>query len=81
MTRTAILILALILTFSKAEGQVKQAKREMTLYNYMEAVTLLQKTIKKGDVDMKREATLLMDKSSFLSRICREDLEGQIFTR
>ena len=60
MTRPFILLLFLILSFTNTFAQIRQAKREMTLYNYMEAVTSLQKAIKKGDVDMKREATLLM---------------------
>ncbi|MCX6246765.1 MAG: OmpA family protein [Bacteroidetes bacterium] len=41
-------------------GQIKKAKKEMELYNYSEAIILLQKTLRKNDPNTKTEATLLM---------------------
>ncbi len=60
-----ILISTLVITavlFTQASGQVKNAKREIALYNYAKAVTLLQKALKKNKekTKTKREATLLL---------------------
>ncbi len=58
-----ILISTLIITAVlsiQASGQVKNAKKEITLYNYAKAVTLLQKALKRNNEKIKREATLLL---------------------
>lgn len=58
-----ILISTLIITAvlsTQASGLLKNAKREMALYNYSKAVTLLQKAVKKKNKNTKREATLLL---------------------
>ncbi len=59
--RTTLFILLLAIGFSSTTfGQIKKAKEEMTLFNYSEAVTILQKTLRKNDPKTKDEATLLL---------------------
>jgi outer membrane protein OmpA-like peptidoglycan-associated protein/tetratricopeptide (TPR) repeat protein len=46
-------------TISLAFGQINKAKKQMALYNYSGALSILDKSLKKDNID-KREATLLM---------------------
>jgi len=41
-------------------GQVKNARKEMSLFNYSKAIFLLQKAVKSENPQTKRQATLLM---------------------
>ncbi len=60
--RSIILFLAFCLSFSSF-GQIKNAKKEMQLFNYEKAILILQKSVKKGNAETKREATLLLAES------------------
>jgi len=60
MTRPLLLILALTLVSLSAFTQIRQAEKEMTLYNFAEAVTLLQKALKKGDPVQERAIAPLL---------------------
>jgi outer membrane protein OmpA-like peptidoglycan-associated protein/tetratricopeptide (TPR) repeat protein len=54
-----ILLLAIVIVVPSF-GQIKKAKKQMDLFNYSEAASILQKTIRKNDPKTVREATLLM---------------------
>jgi len=58
--RIMITLFISIFIVSSAAAQIKTAKNEMSLYNYSNAVTLLQNALKAKDLDTKREATLLL---------------------
>jgi len=45
---------------SSAFGQIKKAQKQMDLFNYAKAVTLLQKELDHGDSQTKRDATNLI---------------------
>jgi outer membrane protein OmpA-like peptidoglycan-associated protein len=45
---------------SSVTGQIKNARNEMSLYNYSKAITLLQNSLKSKDQDTKRDATFLL---------------------
>ncbi|MFC2102267.1 OmpA family protein [Bacteroidota bacterium] len=49
MTKFLIISLILILSFTQVFSQVKQAEKEMAVYNFSEAEVLLQKALAKGD--------------------------------
>lgn len=58
-----ILIPTLIITSVlsiNASGQLKDAKREMSIFNYAKAVELLQEAVKEKNKNTKREATFLL---------------------
>jgi outer membrane protein OmpA-like peptidoglycan-associated protein/tetratricopeptide (TPR) repeat protein len=54
-----VLLLAVVIAIP-AFGQIKKARKKMELYDYSEAITILQRTIHKNDPKTKNEATLLM---------------------
>jgi len=60
MIKQLLFFLALILTFSSAFAQVKQAEKEMAVYNFTEAVALLQKALEKGDQEEERKVVVLL---------------------
>ena len=60
MTRSLILLLALTLSFSYAFAQIRQAEKEMALYNFTEAVSLLQKALEKGTPEEERKIVGLL---------------------
>ncbi len=60
MIRLFILLLALLLSFSCVFGQVREAKKEMLLYNFSEAIELLKKAIDRGKPETTHEATPLL---------------------
>jgi outer membrane protein OmpA-like peptidoglycan-associated protein len=51
-----LVIVAVIPTF----GQIRKVKKQMNLFNYSEAVSILQKTIRKNDPKTINEATVLI---------------------
>ena len=55
-----ITLIIQIFIISSATAQIKAAKKDMSLYNYSNAVSLLQNALKSNDQDTKREATLLL---------------------
>lgn len=60
MTKQLILLLALILSFSHTFAQIRQAEKEMELYHFTEAVSLLQKALEKKNPDEVAKITALL---------------------
>ncbi len=60
MKNTFLLFAVLIFYLQPAFGQVKQARKEMALYNYSESVKLLKKAIERGKAETIREAVPLL---------------------
>ena len=58
--RTIYLFVAAACLCSSAFGQLKKAQKQMDLFNYAKAVTLLQKELDHGDSKTKRDATNLI---------------------
>ena len=54
-----ILFLAIVITIPSF-GQIKRAKKKMDLFNYSEAVSILQKIMEKKDSKSQKEATVLI---------------------
>lgn len=58
-TLISTLIICAVLTI-QASGQIENAKKHIALYNYSEAVTLLQNALKKNNKKTEQEATQLL---------------------
>ena len=54
-----VLLLAIVIAIPTF-GQIKKAKKQMDLFNYSQAVSILKKTISKNDPNTNKEATLLI---------------------
>src|SRR5271157_3223987 len=54
-----VLLLAIVITIPTF-GQIKEAKKQMNLFNYSEAVSILQKVIHKNDSKTINEAIQLL---------------------
>lgn len=59
MKRTFIAILLILVSLS-SQAQLRAARQAMLMYNYSEAIVLLEKAFKKGDPPMRSEAAGLL---------------------
>ncbi|MBE0646239.1 MAG: OmpA family protein [Bacteroidales bacterium] len=60
MTKSHIISFILLLSFAQAFSQIRQAEKEMAVYNFTEAVLLLQTTLEKGNPEEETKIVSLL---------------------